>query len=269
MIAPRKSLGQNFLRDENVARKIVEHLNPKRDDILLEIGPGTGALTEHLAGTVRSFIAVEIDERSMELLRGRFQNVEFLLKDILEVRLRDIHDRFGRKIRIAGNIPYYITSEILFWLLDQRLWVEDALLMMQWEVARRLTARPRTKDYGILSVVTQLYAAPAIAFRVSRNSFFPRPAVDSAIVHLQIRPHVSLHDEQLLRNVVRGTFGKRRKTLMNGLKYMGYAEDRLKSLDFDLGRRPEELSVDEFLELTSKLGTPAAGRKMSTLPQDQ
>jgi 16S rRNA (adenine1518-N6/adenine1519-N6)-dimethyltransferase len=259
MIVPRKSLGQNFLRDENVARKIVEYLNLRQDDVLLEIGPGTGALTEHLAGKSDSFIAVEIDTRSMQMLRGRFPNVEFLEKDILDVSLEQIHKRFGKNIRLLGNIPYYITSEILFWAIDQRLWVEDALLMMQWEVARRLTAHPRTKEYGILSVVTQLYTEPVIAFRVSRNSFFPRPSVDSAVVHLQGRSGIPPHNEQLLRTVVRGTFGKRRKTLHNGLKYMGFGEKALRGVDFDLGKRPEELGVDDFLELTAKLGAIEGG----------
>ena len=253
MVVPKKSLGQNFLRDENIARKIAAEIDPKRGDVLLEIGPGTGALTAHLAGTADHYLGVEVDSRSLELLRTRFQNAEFLRQDILEVRLDDLARRFGSKIRVAGNIPYYITSEILFWIIDQRAHVLDAVLMMQLEVARRLTAKPRTKEYGILSVVTQFYSIPSIAFRVSRNSFFPVPAVDSALVHVTLRQDVPAHNEQLFRQVVRETFSKRRKTLLNGLRYAGYPEEALKKLTTDLTRRPEELSVEEFLKLTAEL----------------
>jgi 16S rRNA (adenine1518-N6/adenine1519-N6)-dimethyltransferase len=253
MVVPKKSLGQNFLRDENIARNIAAEIDPKRNDVILEIGPGTGALTAHLAETTDRYLGVELDSRSLELLRTRFQHTEFLREDILAVRLDELARRFGSKIRVVGNIPYYITSEILFWIIDQRAHVVDAVLMMQLEVARRLTAKPRTKDYGILSVVMQFYGVTSIAFKVSRNSFFPVPAVDSALVHLTLRQDVPAHNEQAFRHVVRSTFGKRRKTLQNGLRYAGYSEDVLKLLTTDLGRRPEELSVEEFLKLTNEL----------------
>lgn len=253
MVVPKKSLGQNFLRDENIARNIAAEIDPKRSDVILEIGPGTGALTAHLVEKTEHYLGVEIDPRSLDLLKARFQKSEFLRRSILDVRLEDLERRFGTRIRVAGNIPYYITSEILFWILDQRSHVTDAVLMMQLEVARRLTAKPRTKDYGILSVVTQLYAVPTVAFKVSRNSFYPVPAVDSAVVHITVRRDVPPHNEELLRSVVRTTFGKRRKTLYNGLRYAGYPEHTLKQLSCDLTRRPEELSVEEFLALTAEL----------------
>lgn len=253
MVAPKKSLGQNFLRDENIARNIAAEIDPKRSDVILEIGPGTGALTAHLAEKTDHYLGVEVDQRSLDLLKTRFQNTEFLHQSILDVRLEDLEHRFGTRIRVIGNIPYYITSEILFWIFDQRNHVTDAVLMMQLEVARRLTAKPRTKDYGILSVVTQLYAVPSVAFKVSRNSFYPVPAVDSAVVHITLRRDVSPHNEELLRNIVRTTFGKRRKTLYNGLRYAGYSDETLKQVKTDLTRRPEELSVQEFLSLTSEL----------------
>ncbi|MEX1138006.1 MAG: 16S rRNA (adenine(1518)-N(6)/adenine(1519)-N(6))-dimethyltransferase RsmA [Bacteroidota bacterium] len=265
MVVPKKSLGQNFLRDENIARKIAAEIDPKRNDVLLEIGPGTGALTAYLAGATDHYLGVEVDPRSLELLRTRFPKAEFLQKSILDVRLDDLERRFGSKIRVAGNIPYYITSEILFWIIDQRTHVTDAVLMMQLEVARRLTAKPRTKDYGILSVVTQLYGAPLIAFKVSPNSFFPVPAVDSALVHITMRQDVPSHNEDLLRHMVRGTFGKRRKTLYNGLRYAGYPQGSLKQLTADLSRRPEELSVEEFLALTTELEPLWNSQEMNTI----
>lgn len=253
MVVPKKSLGQNFLRDENIARNIAAEIAPRRNDVILEIGPGTGALTAHLADTTDHYLGVELDPRSLELLRTRFQRTEFLREDILAVRLDGLARKFGSKIRVVGNIPYYITSEILFWILDQRANVVDAVLMMQLEVARRLTAKPRTKDYGILSVVTQFYCESSIAFKVSRNSFFPVPAVDSALVHIMMRRDVPVHNEETFRHVVRSTFGKRRKTLQNGLRYAGYSVDVLKQVTADLTRRPEELSVEEFLALSTEL----------------
>ncbi|MEX2117644.1 MAG: 16S rRNA (adenine(1518)-N(6)/adenine(1519)-N(6))-dimethyltransferase RsmA [Bacteroidota bacterium] len=261
MVVPKKSLGQNFLRDENIARNIAAEISPKRNDVILEIGPGTGALTAHLADTTDHYLGIEVDPRSLELLRTRFHTSEFLHGNILDIRLADLEKRFGSKIRVVGNIPYYITSEILFWIIDQHAHVIDAVLMMQLEVARRLIAKPRTKEYGILSVVTQLYGVASIAFKVSRNSFFPAPAVDSALVHVTMRRDVPLHNEELFRHIVRGTFGKRRKTLHNGLRYAGYPEEALKQLTTDLTRRPEELSVEEFLTLTNELDPLRSSQK--------
>ncbi|MBI2619370.1 MAG: ribosomal RNA small subunit methyltransferase A [Ignavibacteriales bacterium] len=254
MIIARKSLGQNFLRDDNVARNILDRLQLHHDDLLLEVGTGTGALTKHLAGKVERLLGVEIDQRAAETMRGRFgESVQVVQGDILSISLAEITARFGKKVRVVGNIPYYITSEILFWIYDQRDHVRDATLMMQLEVARRLTASPRTKDYGILSVLTQLYGSPELLFKVSRNSFYPRPNVDSAVVRLTIKDHVAAHNELLLRNIVRSTFGKRRKTILNGLKYMGFHEETLKTLPFDLRKRPEELGAADFLTLSGLL----------------
>ncbi len=253
MIAPKKSLGQHFLRDENIARKIVEHLHPENQDVLVEIGPGTGALTKHLVGRGKAFAAIEVDARALEVLRGRFADAEFVHSDVLGVRLDLLSKKYGDKLRIVGNIPYYIASEILFWLFDAREAVRDAILMMQLEVAQRLIAKPRTKEYGILSVFSQFYSSPELLFQVSKNSFFPKPNVDSAVVRLNMVDRLPAHAERLFRNVVRSTFGKRRKTLYNGLRYMGLDEKELAGVPFDLTRRPEELSVEEFFDLTRKL----------------
>jgi len=258
MISPKRSLGQNFLRDDNVARNILDSLQLHQSDLLLEVGPGTGSLTKHLAGNVETLLAVEIDRRAIESLEGRFGgNVRIIEGDVLEVSLAELAEQFGKKVRVVGNIPYYITSEILFWIFDQRSVVRDATLMMQQEVARRLTAVPRTKDYGILSVFAQLYSIPQQLFKVSRNSFFPKPGVDSAVVRLSIRGTIPPHHELLLRNVVRSTFGKRRKTVLNGLKHMGFSDQTLKGLPFDLQKRPEELDGGDFLKLTGLLESHA------------
>lgn len=254
MITPKKSLGQNFLRDTNIARKIVRTIHVQPTDILLEIGPGQGALTKYLVGSCKKTIGVEIDDRAAQLLREMFgDQLELLQTDILEVDLGRLAAKEQGKIRIVGNIPYYITSEILFWIFEQWASVSDATLMMQLEVAQRLCSKPKTKEYGILSVATQFYSEPEILFKVSRNAFFPRPDVDSALVRLVLKQTVPECNRELFHNLVRSTFGKRRKTLRNGLRSMGFDDQVLMKLPADLGRRAEELSVNEFVELSNML----------------
>lgn len=254
MIVPKKKLGQHFLRDENVARKIVQSAALGADDLVLEIGPGTGALTKHLIQASKHVIGIEIDARAAALLRESFgERMEVVEADLLEVDLHALAARARKPLRVVGNIPYYITSEILFRLFEFRTDIKDATLMMQLEVAQRLIAKPRSKSYGILSVSTQLYTKPEILFKVSRNSFFPKPEVDSAVVHCTMNQSLPRVDLQLFSNVVRATFGKRRKTLRNGLRFLGCSDSQLTELRIDLTQRPEELSVDDFLQLTRQL----------------
>jgi 16S rRNA (adenine1518-N6/adenine1519-N6)-dimethyltransferase len=254
MLAPRKSLGQNFLRDENIARKIIDSLGPGRNEIVLEIGPGQGDLTKFLLPAASTVIGVDVDTRALGVLRERFgTTLELLEQDILTVRLEDIAERFNRKLCVVGNIPYYITTAIIFWLFDQRAAVDRAILMMQYEVADRLVAQPGTKEYGILSIFTKFYSDAQLLFKVSRNSFHPRPHVDSAIVKFEFKKIPPDVDQQLFRNVVRGTFATRRKTLRNGLRMMGFDESSLATIGFELGRRPEELTLEEFVHLTDLL----------------
>lgn len=254
MISPKKSLGQHFLQDENVVRKIVGSLDLHREDVVLEIGSGRGELTKRLVECSSHVIGVEVDPRAVAVLRDTLADRLVLVnKDVLKVRFEEFSIVHGRKLRVVGNIPYNITSEILFHLFDQRDQLVDATLMMQLEVARRLTAKPRSKEYGILSVFTGFYASPDLLFRVSRNSFYPRPNVDSAVVRLKFGHPLPARNVSLFKNIVRSTFGKRRKTLRNGLKAMGLEEASLKQLKFELTKRPEELSVDDFLSLTSSV----------------
>ena len=254
MLPPKKSLGQNFLRDENVARNIIDSLHLRAGDVVVEIGPGQGALTKYLAEQCSRLVAIEVDERAVRLLHDTFaESIELVHADVLTVSLRALHLEEKRRLRVVGNIPYNITSEILFWLFDQHDAIEDATLMVQLEVARRFIAQTETKDYGILSVLLAYYTEPGLLFKVSRNSFFPRPEVDSAVVRLQFREKLRECDRELLTAVVRSTFGKRRKTLRNGLRYMGFDSAHLDSVPFDLTQRPEELALDDFLNLTELL----------------
>ncbi|MEX1275901.1 MAG: 16S rRNA (adenine(1518)-N(6)/adenine(1519)-N(6))-dimethyltransferase RsmA [Bacteroidota bacterium] len=254
MIKPKKSLGQNFLHDDNIARNIVQSLALQSGDHLLEIGPGKGALTKFLIRKTPDFLAVELDPRAVALLRETFgDSLELLQTDVLTVSLIDLAEQRRARFKVVGNIPYYITSEILFWLLDQHEAVLEATLMVQLEVAQRFVAKPRTKEYGILSIFSQHYTEPRLLFKVSRNSFYPVPKVDSAVVRLVFKRDLPDCDHLLFRNIVRATFGKRRKTLRNGLKFMGFTDDQLDSIGFDLTRRSEELSPQDYVELSGKL----------------
>ena len=258
MLPPKKSLGQHFLRDENIARNIVESLQLRPMDVVVEIGPGQGALTKHLAGRGAGLTVVEVDKRAVNLLRDSFGDaIKIVHADVRTVSLEEIARGTGARLRIVGNIPYNITSEILFWLFDSRASVEDATLMVQLEVAQRFVARKETKEYGILSIYLQLYAETELLFKVSRNSFFPRPAVDSAVVRLSFNHDLPDFNEDLFRAIVRGTFGKRRKTLRNGLRFMGFSDDVLDGCTLDLSRRPETLLVEDYLLLTNQLGASA------------
>lgn len=254
MITPKKSLGQNFLRDENVSRKIVDSLNIVPEDVVVEIGPGTGDFTKILLQSRATVIGIEVDPRAVEILRQRFiSGFDVVHQDVLTVNLGDIAARHHRRLHVVGNIPYYITTEILFWLFDQRSFIERATLMMQHEVAKRLVAKPDTKDYGILTIFTQFYSDSRFLFKVSRNSFYPRPNVDSAVVQFDFTNQLPDVDIRLFKNVVRGTFAARRKTLRNGLKPLGFSNEQLDDIPFDLRRRPENLTLAEFVSLTALL----------------
>jgi 16S rRNA (adenine1518-N6/adenine1519-N6)-dimethyltransferase len=251
VLKPIKSLGQNFLRDENILHKIVESLDLHTGDVVVEIGPGLGALTKHLCEKPVKLIGIEVDERAVRLLQGRFgERLDIIHRNVLEINLVDLAKHNGSKVHIVGNIPYYLTSEILFWLFDARTAVTDAMLMVQYEVAKRLIAPPKNKEYGILSIFTQFYTVCEMLFTVSRNCFFPKPEVDSAVVRFKFKEQLPDCEEKLFRSIVRSTFGQRRKTLRNGLKSMGYGDSVLDQISFDLTKRPEDLGVDEFCFLT-------------------
>jgi 16S rRNA (adenine1518-N6/adenine1519-N6)-dimethyltransferase len=258
---PRKALGQNFLRDMNIARKIVEAIAPTREQTVLEIGPGEGVLTALLAPRVKRLIAVELDERAIPRLRAKLAGTpaEILHGDILSMDLAALAAVHG-PMRVVGNIPYNITSPILFLVLDQRQHLLDATLLMQREVARRLAAPYGNKEYGILSVFCQLYADVSVLFDVSPNVFFPRPEVTSSLVHLRLlgAPRYALRDEGQFRSMVRAVFGKRRKTLRASLRFF-MPELPSVPLPVDLQRRPEDLSLLELVMLANALSSVTAG----------
>lgn len=256
-IRPKQSFGQNFLRDENISRKIVAAVNVQPHDVVLEIGPGEAALTKYLVPQVHELIVVDVDERVINRMREMYPDgeVEILHKDFLLTDFSETLDRRkATKLRIIGNIPYNITSPILFHILDNRSHVSDATLMMQKEVAKRLVAKPNTKDYGILSVFCQLFADVELLFDVSAKCFYPQPKVTSSVVQLKIldEPRFEVGDEVFIRNMVRSIFGKRRKTLRNSLSYFVDVIPPLPE-KFDLSKRPEALSIQQLVELGNAL----------------
>ena len=259
-LKPKKRLSQHYLIDANIARKVVRALDVHTEDMILEIGPGQGALTRFLRDRAKQLILVEVDACAVAFLRSEYQEetTRVVQQDFLEYDLREAVEEFGQKFRVVGNLPYNITSPILFKVIEACDVVYDAVVMIQLEVAERIVARPRTKDYGILSVFCQFCSKPTLLFKVSPNVFYPKPTVHSALLRLDFsqRPFYSLKDERLFRQVVRSTFGKRRKTLLNSLKYINLPltnGEFWKRVNFDLSRRPEDLTVGEFVKLTNRI----------------
>ena len=247
---PLKRFGQNYLTDKNTINKIVTEFNPSEEDIVLEIGPGTGSLTSLLYDKVKKYTAVEIDTRVIEELKAKFPSVEIINNDILDIDLKAVSPN---KIRVIGNIPYNITSPIIFKLIENRTLVNDVMLMVQYEVAKRITTTQRgTKDYGILAVLVNYFAETKLCFKISPNVFYPKPKVFSAIVHLRFRELGNeIVDDKLLIQTVKAAFGNRRKTLKNSLSNSIFAQVNFESLSFLLTKRAEELEISDFIKLAS------------------
>lgn len=256
-VRPKQSLGQNFLVDDNIARKIVRSLHPREGETIIEIGPGQGALTRHLSDCPGRIIAVEIDSRMIEGLKVAVNpaKVEIINQNFLELDLASVAGEFHSKVRLIGNIPYHLTSPILFKAFGEHGSVSDMTIMVQREVARRITASPGSKEYGILSVFSHFYGTPKLLFTVSPNCFYPKPKVTSAVIRINFKPPTATDlDTGLFHQVVKSVFGKRRKTLRNGLRFLNLNKEVSEIIQGDqdplYGRRPEQLSLEEFVELT-------------------
>lgn len=256
-IRPKKSLGQNFLRDPNTIRKIAASVGAPEGAAVVEIGPGTGALTEELLRFYPDLTALEVDERAVEHLRETLPDLDVRHADVLETDWAALAEEKGGRLWVVGNLPYYITSPILFSLLDARQHIRRAVVMMQKEVAERLVAVPRTKAYGILSVQTQLLARPSLLFDVSRHVFYPKPDVTSAVVALDFDAPPLGTDVERLRRTVRTAFNQRRKTLRNSLKPIT-SETGQEVPEAYAGRRPEALEPVAFVALAQAI-FPATG----------
>lgn len=250
-IRPLKRFGQNYLIDRNILKKIATLINPTPDDIILEIGPGNGALTEYIYGKTKNFYAVEIDKRVIDDLQSKFPDLKTIQADFIGEDLNSYLRTNKKKIRIIGNIPYNLTSPIIFKLIEYNEIVYDAVLMVQYEVAKRMTAYRRTKDYGILSVLLKYFSTTELCFKVSPNAFYPRPKVTSAVIHIQMKPMIINNEyKQTFIKVVKASFGNRRKTLKNSFSNSIFKELNFAVTGIDLTKRAEELDVKEFLLLT-------------------
>ncbi len=254
-LSPKKSLGQHFLRDPNTARKIISSLSALSHDPVVEIGPGTGALTSLLVERYKHVTAIEIDRRAAQLLLKTQPSLTLVHADVLHTDWGELARRAGKRLHIIGNLPYNITSQILFSLLDAREHLTEAVVMMQYEVARRLVAKPATKAYGILSVAIQQVATPRFLFPVSANVFHPKPDVRSAVVRIDFseKPAYSSDmDHEWTRTVVRSAFNQRRKTLRNSLRDLASRAGHAVP-DAFAGKRAEELTPEDFVDLAGYL----------------
>ncbi len=252
---PRKRFGQNFLHDTRVIQRIVGAIAPKENEPVLEIGPGQGALTQALLVYQPQLTAVELDRDLVTLLRETFateKNFSLREGDALKFDLTSLSPA-PHSLRVVGNLPYNISTPLLFHLLQQREWILDMHFMLQKEVVQRLAAEPSGKDYGRLSVMAQYYCHISHLFDVPPGSFFPPPKVMSAIVRLQPRtPAILAKDEQLLSTLVNTAFQQRRKTLRNTLKTIA-SEAQILAANIKPDARAETLSVSDFVHLANIL----------------
>jgi len=247
-VKPKKNLGQHFLRDKSVAARVADTLSGKGYESVLEIGPGTGILTEFLLDRkFNDFRVIEIDNESVHFLKENFQELKHIIRgDFLKMDLRSV---FPGKLGITGNFPFDISTQILFKMLDNRDLIMELTGMFQKEVAERVCAPPGSKTYGILSVLVQAFYSAEYLFTVNEHVFSPPPKVKSGVIRLTRNSVIELGcDETLFFRVVKACFNQRRKTLRNSVK----AAFDLKVLDYpDFGLRPEQLSVSQFIDLTN------------------
>ncbi|MFC4777174.1 16S rRNA (adenine(1518)-N(6)/adenine(1519)-N(6))-dimethyltransferase RsmA [Paenibacillus sp. GCM10023252] len=256
----KKSLGQNFLIDQNILHNIVAAAELDKSKGALEIGPGIGALTQQLAEEAGTVTAVEIDQRLIPILRdvlAEQPHVEVIHGDVLKLDLKQLfQEQFSKveRVSVVANLPYYVTTPILMKLLEERLPLENIVVMIQKEVAQRMAAKPGGKEYGSLSVAVQYYCEPKLVCIVPHTVFIPQPNVDSAVIKLTLRdtPAVEVPDEDHYFRIVQGSFTQRRKTLANNLTSLVGKENRealtelLTASGIDPTRRGETLSLEEF-----------------------
>ena len=265
----KKSLGQNFLIDPNILRNIVSHANLSKESGAIEVGPGIGALTEHLARAAKKVVSFEIDQRLLPVLEDTlspYDNVKIVHSDILKadvVKVIDEEMSGIKDIMVVANLPYYVTTPILMKLLNDRLPIRGFVVMMQKEVADRITAKPGTKEYGSLSIAIQYYCTAEVAMIVPKTVFMPQPNVDSAVIRLikHDKPPVTVINEDFLFDVTRASFAQRRKTILNNLQ-SGLQDGKkkkeliiaaLEESGIEPTRRGETLTIEEFGRLADAL----------------
>lgn len=259
----QKKFGQNFLIDPHVLGKIMDAAGVTDQDMVLEIGPGIGTMTQYLAERARQVVAVEIDTNLIPILKETlkgYDNVTVINEDILKVDINQLAKEYnqGRPIKVVANLPYYITTPIIMGLFESHVPIDNITVMVQKEVADRIQVGPGSKDYGALSLAVQYYAKPYIVANVPPNCFIPRPNVGSAVIRLTRyqEPPVSVKDEKLMFRLIRASFNQRRKTLQNGLNNspeLSFTKEEIASAIEALGLSPtirgEALTLEQFAGL--------------------
>ena len=260
-----KSLGQNFLIDDNVIDKIIAGSRLSETDKIIEVGPGIGTLTREMGKTAQNVVAIEIDKTLIPILKetlADLDNVEVVNEDILKVDIQGlINEKLdGGPVKLIAKLPYYITTPIVMKFLEEDIPVTDIVVMVQKEVADRMNAKPSTKDYGALSVAVQYYCDTEIVAKAPRHMFVPQPNVDSIVIGLHVRSErkYKVDNEDIFFKTVKASFGQRRKTLLNSLGGLGFLtkdqiKEALQAANIDAKRRGETLSIDEFANLSNEI----------------
>ena len=263
----QKKFGQNFLIDTHVLDKIISAAEITKDDLVVEIGPGIGTMTQYLACAAREVVAIEIDKMLIPILQdtlSEYDNVTVINEDVLKVDLNKLAEEKngGRPVKVVANLPYYITTPIIMGLFENHVPLHSITIMVQKEVADRMRMGPGTKDYGALSLAVQYYAEPYLVANVPPNCFMPRPNVGSAVIRLTVHenPPVTVKDEKLMFRLIRASFNQRRKTLANGLKNspeLHYSkeqiEEAIEKLEVSPSIRGEALTLEQFARLSDIL----------------
>ncbi|MGG1961723.1 16S rRNA (adenine(1518)-N(6)/adenine(1519)-N(6))-dimethyltransferase RsmA [Bacillus pumilus] len=265
----KKSLGQNFLIDTNILDRIVDHAEVSDETGVIEIGPGIGALTEQLAKRAKKVTAFEIDQRLLPILNDTlspYDNVTIIHQDVLKADVgKVIEENFAdcKEVMVVANLPYYVTTPIIMKLLEENLPLKGIVVMLQKEVADRMAAISSSKEYNSLSIAVQYYTEAKTVMVVPKTVFVPQPNVDSAVIKLTVRetPAVSVENDEFFFQLIRASFGQRRKTLMNNLmnnlpdgkQHKAIIEEALQTADIDGKRRGESLSIEEFARLSNVL----------------
>ena len=264
----QKKFGQNFLIDTHVLDKIIDASGVKEDDLVLEIGPGIGTMTQYLCERAREVVAVEIDKNLIPILSDtlkNYSNVTVINEDILKLDICKLAEEKnqGKPIKVVANLPYYITTPIIMGLFESHVPIDSITIMVQKEVAERMQEKPGSKEYGALSLAVQYYAKPEIVANVPPNCFMPRPNVGSAVIRLtrHEKPPVEVEDEKLMFRIIRASFNQRRKTLANGLNNSPeihlpkeVIQESIVSLGVPENIRGEALSLEQFAELSNEIG---------------
>ena len=263
----QKKFGQNFLIDTHVLDKIISAAEITKDDLVVEIGPGIGTMTQYLACAAREVVAIEIDKMLIPILQdtlSAYDNVTIINEDVLKVDLNKLAEEKngGRPVKVVANLPYYITTPIIMGLFENHVPLHSITIMVQKEVADRMRMGPGTKDYGALSLAVQYYAEPYLVANVPPNCFMPRPNVGSAVIRLTVheKPPVTVRDESLMFRLIRASFNQRRKTLANGLNNspeLHYSKEQIAEAIEKLGTSPsirgEALTLEQFAFLADIL----------------